>query len=175
VAKNVLTAGGLKPLRIGTSFAEQGQPLWRRRFFLPALVAPAGLWLALALGGLFWGAVSREDERTRKKKQARAAWKRLAAAEKLRSSGNSAEFYGEVEKALLHFLEAKLGVPVGGLTRDALGERMQAAGVPEARRQSVFKVLDTCDVGRFAPGGEDAARSRALEEAAEAMEAWDAR
>jgi len=172
--KNVLTANGLRPLRYQASFESPAAPLWERRFFIPALLAPVGLLLALGVVGLVRGRLSGEDEGSRNRQRAKAARKRLAAAEQLRE-GSSSAFYGEVEKALLHFLEARLRTPVGGLTRDALEAKLTEAGVEAERRARVRFVLEACDAGRFAPAGagEPAARERILDEAAAVMEGWD--
>jgi hypothetical protein len=117
---------------------------------------------------------SGSDPVSEKRKKARAARARLAAAEKLRASGKTADFYNEVEKALVAFLDARLGEPAAGLTREQLERKMAEAGVDEGVRTRVKSALDTCDMGRFAPGmGDAAARERALEQAAQAMEAWD--
>ncbi len=174
--KNVLAAGGLRALRHQASFEEKAAPAWRRPFFLPALLSPVGLWLALGIAGLVRSRLSHEDDASKKSKQAREARRRLAGAEKLKERGAADAFYGEVEKALLQFLEAKLGIPVGGLRREDLSERLRAAGVPAEQQQRVVSVLDDCDVGRFAPGAAGPeARDRALDAAAAAMEAWGPR
>ncbi|MFP2934286.1 BatD family protein, partial [Pyxidicoccus sp. 3LG] len=49
--KNVLTAGGLRPVRYQAKFVAPSEPPWRRGFFLPAVLAPVGLLLGLALIG----------------------------------------------------------------------------------------------------------------------------
>src|SRR6516165_2240105 len=168
-AKNVLVVGGLRPPRHEAHFSSPGEPLWRKPFFVPALVAPLGAWLALALVGFVRGRLSHEDEASRKGKRIREARRRLSAAEKLRNSGRSAELYSEVEKALLQFLEAKLAVPVVGLTRDALEARMSAAGVSERCRAQILRALEACDVARFAPGASTPSQERVLEDARAAM------
>ncbi len=170
--KNVLTASGLRPLRYQARFEEPAAAVWQRPFFLPAVLTPVGLMLALGVVGLVRGRLSREDEGSRNRQRAKAARKRLAEAEKLRT-GSSSAFYGEVEKAVLDFLEARLKVPVGGLTRDALEAKLTEAGVDVERRQRVRFVLESCDAGRFAPGAEPAARERILDDAAAVMEGWD--
>ncbi|QRN99830.1 protein BatD [Archangium violaceum] len=170
--KNVLTAGGLRPLRYQARFEEPAAAVWQRPFFVPAVLTPVGLMVALGVVGLVRGRMSREDEGSRNRQRAKAARKRLAEAEKLRG-GSSSAFYGEVEKAVLNFLEARLKVPVGGLTRDALDAKLAESGVDAERRQRVRFVLEACDAGRFAPGAEPAARERILDDAAAVMEGWD--
>ena len=170
--KNVLTANGLRPLRYQARFEEPAAAVWQRPFFVPAVLSPLGLMLALGLVGLVRGRISNPDEGSRNRQRAKAARKRLAEAEKLRE-GSSSAFYGEVEKAVLNFLEARLHAPVGGLTRDALDAKLAEAGVDAERRQRVRFVLEACDAGRFAPGAEAAARERILDDAAAVMEGWD--
>jgi hypothetical protein len=170
--KNVLTAGGLRPLRHQARFEAPSAAVWQRPFFVPAVLSPVGLMFALGLVGLVRGRMSNPDESSRNRQRARAARKRLAEAEKLRE-GSSSAFYGEVEKAVLNFLEARLHVPVGGLTHDALDAKLAEAGVDAGRRQRVRFVLESCDAGRFAPGIEPAARERILDDASAVMEGWD--
>ena len=123
--------------------------------------------------GLVRGAVSKTSPEEMKRAQAKAARKRLAAAEKLLGSASTPAFYEEVERALRSFLEAKLNVPVTGLTREALDAVMATATVPASERARVLAVFERCDLGRYAPGmGEASARNRTLDDAAAAMEAW---
>ncbi|MBK7858247.1 MAG: protein BatD [Archangiaceae bacterium] len=172
--KNRLEAGGLKQLRHTAQFTSARKPLWSRPWFVPFAAGPLALTLGFAAFGLMRRATSGSDPASEKKKKARAARARLAAAEKLRASGKTADFYSEVEKALLSFLDTRLSQAASGLTREQLDLKMAAAGASEDVRARVKSALETCDVGRYAPGmGDDAARGRALDEAARAIEAWD--
>lgn len=171
--KNQLVAGGLRQLRATARFEPQGPALWSRGFFLPLAVAPLALSMMLLGFGLVRGAVSKTSPEAMKRAQAKAARKRLAAAEKLLGSASTPAFYEEVERALRSFLEAKLNVPVTGLTREALDAVMATATVPASERARVLAVFERCDLGRYAPGmGEASARNRTLDDAAAAMEAW---
>ncbi|HYO54348.1 BatD family protein [Archangium sp.] len=170
--KNILSASGLRPLRYQARFEAPAAAVWQRPFFVPAVLSPLGLMLALSLVGLVRGRMSNPDENSRNRQRAKAARKRLAEAEKLRE-GSSSAFYGEVEKAVLNFLEARLHVPVGGLTHGALDAKLAEAGVDAERRRRVCFVLEACDAGRFAPGAEPAARERILNDAEAVMEGWD--
>ena len=170
--KNVLAAHGLRPLRYQARFQEPAAAVWQRPSYVTALLSPLGLLVVGGLVGLVRGRLKNPDEGSRSRQRARAARKRLAEAEKLRA-GSSSAFYGEVEKAVLHFLEARLHAPVGGLTRDALDAKLAEANVSPERRQRVRFVLESCDAGRFAPGSESAARERILDDAEAVMEGWD--
>ncbi|MCP3144138.1 BatD family protein [Pyxidicoccus xibeiensis] len=170
--KNVLTAGGLRPVRYQARFVAPSEPPWRRAFFVPAVLAPVGLLLGLALIGGVRGRLATRTEADRGRQQAKAARRRLAEAEKLQGGANVGAFYGEVEKALHGFLEARLGMPVGGLTREVLAERLTHAGADAERRSRVLFVLEACDIGRYGGGGNPAERQKVMDAAAAAMEGW---
>jgi hypothetical protein len=171
--KNVLSAHGLRPLRYQARFVAPSTPLWEQAFFLPAVLAPMGLLFGVMLLGQVRGRLFAQTEAGRTKQQARAARKRLAAAEKLVGQGSTSAFYAEVEKALLGFLEARLHVPVVGLTREALSEKMAAAGVAPERSSKALFALEACDMGRFGGGAELSERNRVLDEAEAVMEGWE--
>jgi hypothetical protein len=171
--RNVLNAGGLRPLRYQPTFVGPRVELWRRPVFLAGVAAPPTLLLALGLLGLVRGRLSREDADSLSKKKTRAARGRLSQAERLKATGAPAAFYGEVERALMGFMEAKLGVPVGGLTREGLDARLRSAGIADALRARVRRVLDVCDIGRFAPGAPEAKRDALLEVTSSIMEGWE--
>ncbi|SEL51808.1 Oxygen tolerance [Stigmatella aurantiaca] len=171
--KNVLTVGGLRPPRHQARFVAPAVPLWERAFFLPTVLAPVGLLLGVALLGQMRGKLFSQTEVGRNNQQAKAARKRLEAAEKLKGQGSASAFYAEVEKALMGFLEARLRTPVVGLTREALGEKMAQAGVAPTHRSRVLYVLEACDVGRFGGGAEPSERNRILDAAEAVMEKWE--
>ncbi|MDX2011916.1 MAG: BatD family protein [Myxococcaceae bacterium] len=172
-ARNQLVGGGLKPLRNTATFSEPKPPAWSRPAFPWLALGPVALGLVLGAVALVRGQLGQEDAAQRRERQAKAARRRLAQAEKVSASGSTADFYAEVDKALRSFLEARLGQPVTGLTRPQLDEAMQGARVPDDVRARVLGVFETCDLGRYAPGmGDAAARRRALDDAAHAMEVW---
>ncbi|MCP3162667.1 BatD family protein [Myxococcus qinghaiensis] len=170
--KNVLTSGGLRPVRYQARFVAPSEPLWKRGFFVPLVLAPLGLLAGAALLGGVRGRLATRTEADKGRQQAKAARKRLAEAEKLRAGADAGAFYTEVEKALHGFLGARLGGPVIGLTREAIGERMTAAGVAQERRARVLYVLEACDLGRYGGGGDAAARQKVMDAAVAAMEGW---
>lgn len=171
--KNQLVGGGLKSLRHTARFTAPKPTLSTQPWFVPVSAAPLILTLLAGAFVFVRGSIGPETEESIKKRQARAARKRLAGAEKLMAKGSTGDFYAEIERALTSFLSAKLGLVVGGLTRDELMARLTAAGLSEVDRRRIFHVLETCDLGRYAPGmGDAAARQQALDEAMRAMEAW---
>jgi hypothetical protein len=173
--KNVLEgAQKLKPLRSRAAFAMAGQPLWERPVFAVAVAAPVALWLSVLGIGFIRSAAQKDDPQTRRRRRAKAARARLSAAEALIKSGDANAFYGEVEKALHGFIEARLGEPVAGLTRAQLLSLLRARGVPAPRGEALAQVLDQCDEGRFAPGAHGGSRDEVIAAAAALMEDWPA-
>ncbi|MCP3103301.1 BatD family protein [Myxococcus sp. K15C18031901] len=170
--KNVLTTGGLRPVRYQARFVAPAEAPWKRGFFVPVAMAPLGLLFGVALFGGLRGRLATRTQGDQGKQQAKAARKRLAEAEKLQAGGDVGAFYGEVEKALHGFLGARLGGPVSGLTREVIAERMTAASVAPERRAQVLYVLEACDFGRYGGGGDAAARQKVMDAAAAAMEGW---
>jgi hypothetical protein len=171
-ARNVLERGGLHPIRVSAAFRSPSPPVYTQAWFWPLVAGtPATLGLLAAFGAL-GGRLRRETEDGTRRRQAKAAHKRLGGAEQLKQGGSAQAFYAEVEKALLAFLEAKLGKPVQGLTGEGLEASLAASQVPEAQRAQVRSILDACAVGRYAPGGADGERDRVLHEASRLMDSW---
>jgi len=172
-AKNQLVGGGLKSLRHTARFATARPTLSTQKWFLPVAAFPLALTLLVAAFSFVRGSIGPESEASRQKREARAAKKPLAAAEKLLGKGSVGDFYAEIERALAGFMSARLGLAVAGITRDELAKKLADAGLTEVDRRRILHVLETCDLGRYAPGmGEASARQKALDEAARAMEGW---
>jgi len=69
-------------------------------------------------------------------------------------------------------LSVRLGVPVTGLTREALRERLAAAGAPAEMQARVVRIQDSCDEVRFAPGVSRIDRATVLAEAEALATDW---
>lgn len=169
--RNVLTSNGLRPPRASALLEPLPPPLHRATWFIPALAAPLLLLGGVLAGAAFAGRSRTVDEGSLRKQKARAARKRLSEAEKLVDAGGE-RFYAELERALHAFLESKLGEPVLGLTREPLREKLRAAGLPAERVSALLSLLDTCEMGRFAPGAVTGTRGELLDAAESAMEGW---
>jgi hypothetical protein len=169
--KNQLVASGLKSLHHTAKFERDAPPMFTRAIFVPLAATPMAFGFGMLLLGFIRSSRGGNLDLARRK-QARAARARLAAAEKLKASSKVAEFYAEVEKALLSFLEAKLSTPVQGLTKQQLEDLLKSRGVPDAPRARVMAVIEQSELGRFAPGM-GGARQKALDDAAFAMETFE--
>jgi hypothetical protein len=170
-ARNVLSAGALRPLRLEPRFQAQ-TAVWRRPIFLAVALAPPAVWALVSLVGLVRARRARRDPVSEQRRGTRAARGRLSAASRLRNSGTDAAFSEEVERAVTAFLEARLGAVLSGLTRDGLKQKLTDAGAPEGVVQDAARVLDTCDAVRFAPGAARLDREALLSDAERVLEGW---
>jgi len=165
---------GLAGIRAATSVEPRARPIYRSSWFAFALLLPGLALLGAVLMPRISAAHARGEDGRRKKGAGRVARKRLAAARALAGRGEGA-FYTELDRALHAYLELKLGRPTAGLAREQLAEILQEAGVPQDARDALRETLDTCDVGRFAPGALAAgAAATALERAAAVIDGIEA-
>jgi len=148
----------LASLRHSAAFSAAGAPLWSRPWFTPLAAGP----LALGASLVFAGAVRRRGSRSPRPKDASA--RHLAAAAGLAG----AEFWAELDRALRSAIDARLGEPTTGWSRDQLSARLRAtkhdAGL-------LLAALAAIDAGRYAPATNGAeARKDALERVRRALE-----
>lgn len=87
----------------------------------------------------------------RRKKAHSVAKKRLAAAEKAMSKGDSTTFYAEIFNAVYGFLSDKLGTEKAALTKPVIREKLAENNVPDHMAQEVIYLIETCEMARFAP------------------------
>lgn len=80
------------------------------------------------------------------------ASKRLQRADALLEGGDSAAFYGELQRAVLAFLADRLNIAAAGLTADACEGALRARGIDEQTVDALRTWLARCDYARFAQG-----------------------
>jgi hypothetical protein len=163
LAQNLLSAGGVRPIRLRLGQASRGPPPWSRSWFWP-LLALSPFALALVIVTDRARRMLAIDPQQRRIKLARSqARKRLRGAEGLRAKGEAAAFYAEVARAITGYLADKQGVVAAGLTREELARALAERGHGEEAVRSLIRVLDDCDRARFAPkAGEVVAREAML-------------
>jgi tetratricopeptide (TPR) repeat protein len=71
----------------------------------------------------------------------------LAVAEKALTGGGAAAFYDAVSRTMQEYLAAKLDLPPGAISADAVAQR----GVPEDCVQRIAELFAICEQVRFAP------------------------
>jgi oxygen tolerance protein BatD len=171
-ARNVLNATALRPLRISASI-DRPAPPWRRGWFLALLALPPLAFVGALAGQAVQRHRARSDPRAVLRRREQRVRARLAA---LRTSGQAmddATFSAEVDGALAELLSLRLGLPVTGLTREALRERLVAAGVPAELQARVARLQDACDEVRFAPGASRMDRAGVLADAEALVSGWE--
>jgi hypothetical protein len=139
----------LRPIRSGEALARSAAPPWRRPLFiLLVLLPPAGLAALLASDRLRERARLGAPAR-RVRGAVRAARRRLSAAGRRLTAGDSAGFVAEIERTLTGYAADKLGFPVTGLTRDLLASSLTASGAHPPAVRSLLATLEACDAARF--------------------------
>ena len=160
--QNLLSAGGIRPIRLRLGSVQRAAPPWTQPWFWPLLGAPPfGVALALGIAGL--RRMLQVDPGEKRVRLARgAAARRLKGARALLQRGESLAFYAEVARAVTGYLLDKQGVAAAGLTREELAAALGARGYGEETVRRVIRVLDDCDRARFAPGSSDAPAREAM-------------
>lgn len=159
---------GLRPIRVEASLrSRQLEPVWHKSWFWPWTAAPL---LILAFVGLVQGLAGVSKQRLPAKKdpkraRALAEGRLKKVSEQLRRSDgleeHAAELYSEVARTLIDFLHLRCEPGAQGLGREALLNRLEARDFPPAAIRGLRRVLERCDLARFAP---DAGSADKLEE-----------
>ena len=160
--QNLLSSGGLRPIRLRYATARAPAPPWTRPWFWPLLaLGPFGL--AAVLVSERARRMLASDPGQRRVRGARgAARKRLRFAEALVEGGDADSFYAEIARALTGYLADKQGVVTAGLTRDELGAALLSRGRSPETIRKLVAVLDECDRARFAPGSRETVARQAM-------------
>ncbi|HZR07274.1 MAG TPA: BatD family protein [Myxococcales bacterium] len=174
VSQNLLSAGGVRPIRLRLSTVDRAAPPWTQPWFWPLLgIPPFGVAVGLGFAGL--RRLLQIDPGEKRVKLARgAAAKRLKGARALLQRGEALAFYAEVARAVTGYLLDKQGIAAAGLTREELAAALRARGHGEETVRRLVRVLDDCDRARFAPGsGEAPAREAMLGRADQVLNELD--
>ncbi len=132
-------------------FQEIGARNYTRPWFMALLILPV-----LGLAAAFFYQKQQEKLTTnvayaRSRKATKAALRRLQAAKKLLGSGDSKQFYAEVQKAMTGFLGNKLNVAEAGLVTDEIEQLLRSKEVAPEVIAAYVGCLHACDFQRFAP------------------------
>jgi hypothetical protein len=146
-----------------------GHRLWNGSAFWLLQLLPAGL----ILGSLFWERHRRRLEEdqgfARGLRSGKEAGKRLRKARALAASSDPG-FYGEVSAAVRGYVADKFNRSAAGLTHDEIQELLARRGVNGETTGRLVKLLDTCDMARYAPAADGAGdRERVLAEAGDVL------
>lgn len=103
----------------------------------------------------------------RLRKADRYARKRLKKSEVLLKQGNDTAFYEELLGAIWGYLSDKLNIPVAQLSKDSAMAALQDKKIDQEVCNQLFKVIDACEMARFAGGSGNIAKDRLFREALE--------
>lgn len=108
-------------------------------------------------------------EETRFRQAQKIAQKRLTQAAAYQKAGQSRSFYDEISKALFGYLGDKLQLPLSGLNKANVAERLQAEGFSEALIEQFMEVLQKCELALFAGKSDESGMAAVYEKASDAI------
>ncbi|PKN58115.1 MAG: hypothetical protein CVU56_07555 [Deltaproteobacteria bacterium HGW-Deltaproteobacteria-14] len=86
--------------------------------------------------------------------------KRLRAAEQAMRDHLVKDFYGQIARTLIGYLEERANIPATGMTHDEVRAAARDAGYPGELADRVIVEMENCDFARFAPHGSASERMR---------------
>jgi hypothetical protein len=147
-----------------------GESPFSLAWFTAGMVLPPFLFLAALAYRKRKERFSGDVHRLRFEKAGKEASKRLKHARKILAQGNTENYYAEVSKALIGYLEDKLHIPRAMLTVDEAVQRLQEGGVSADTADTLRRCFERAEFARFAPSADSQdARAELLDDAAEAI------
>ena len=137
-----------------------GWPWLAGGFFGPFFLFLVFTWLESIIARL-----RRETPKSRQRKAMRSARERLREAERAANSGDHQRAFGEISETILAFASERAGENLRGLARSDLSAALEAHGAKPELVRDLLRALDDADLARFAPGGNAAQTTEAIERA----------
>jgi tetratricopeptide (TPR) repeat protein len=131
-----------------------GARLYRSTVFWAAQGVPLLVWAAAVLYDRRRRRMAGDVRYARYTRAGRAARRDLAEARAALLATDGTRFYDGVARALRDYLSAKLALPPGAVTPDAVAARLAAAGLPAGTAEDVEGLFAACERARFAPPGD---------------------
>ena len=132
-------------------FVKNGHGFFGGFGYYIALSAPVLLFLGFVVLSKRQKSLQSDVSGNRKRKANKVALKRLSTAEKAMNENDSTLFYAEIFSALYGYLGDKLGIPASNLSRPMLKQKMVDAGIEEEVSYEALRIIETCEMARFAP------------------------
>lgn len=85
------------------------------------------------------------------RKANKVATKRLKVAKTYMESGNNAEFYKEVSRALLGYASDKLQIPQAELTKENVANKLRERKCSEETSEQFKEVVEDCELAQYSP------------------------
>lgn len=145
-----------------------GYQPYRTLWFWAAFILPALVLAGALVYRNYLDKMSSDVQYARQRKAHRMARRRLREARQLmNANAGSAEFYGEIARALLGYVADKTNRPAAGLVKTDLNEILASKKVEPQVIEELIGFLDEADFRRFAPVAENGANAREFYQKAE--------
>lgn len=140
--------------------SDRPEPLAQRPLYWALLLLPLAAFVAVEARFR----LRRRDRQNPGQRLAKDAYgnakKRLRAAERAVRDDLVKDFYGQISRTLIGYLEERANLPATGMTHDELRHAARQVGYEEALVDGVIVELENCDFARFAPQGSASNRMR---------------
>ncbi len=93
--------------------------------------------------------------RSRYRKAGKVAQKRLKTARAMLAKNDRAQFYEEIERAVLTYLSDRLSIPTAELNKDNIDQLLRSRKVDERNIQQLHDLLSRTEFARYAPAQSD--------------------
>jgi len=176
VVKNEITELGsdIRYLKTGMpNLKKQNNFIFATKEFFLVYVA---LFLLFILLVLFLRKKKKENaeiELLRFKRADKISKKRMRKAAKCIKNKNSESFYEETSKALWGYFSDKLSISLAELTRDSVKDTLLAHKVDTDLIDELLKVIDICEISRFAPSNSNNQIEQVYRQASEVISTFE--
>lgn len=99
---------------------------------------------------------TKNPEEIRFKKASSVAVKRLKTAKKMLDENQKDAYFEEINKALLQYLSDKFSIEHAAMNKEKIQETLQQKSIPNELIKRLIAVLESCEMARFAPPGNEA-------------------
>ncbi len=137
-----------------------GRRLYRSPLFWTAQLVPLAAWIVVGIWDRRRRRLHADPRLARFTSAGRGVRRAIADAEAALRAGDHVAFYDRLARALSDYLAAKLDLPPGTVTADAVATHARARGVPAEIADGLRQLFTTCEHVRFSPGSDSAAGAR---------------
>ena len=114
-----------------------------------------------------------EIELLRYKRADKISKKRMKKAAKCIKNNDYESFYEETSKALWGYFSDKLSISLGELTRDTVKDTLLAHNVDADLIDELLKIIDVCEISRFAPSNSNNQIEQVYEQASKVISTFE--
>ena len=126
----------------------------RRAFFWALQLVPLAAWLGAVVYDRRRRRLRGDVRYARFTRAGRAARTAIAGARQKLGAGDRVAFYDAVARAMCDYLAAKLDLPPGAVTADAVADRLRRHAVAPDVARELEAFFATCEQARFAPAAD---------------------